>query len=111
MNTLIQERNHQNEICITVKVSRRTQKIVIMLAHVTSGLAVCSTELGHIFGNNVGNEFGVLMIGNGPHEPHFAYDIVRIHSLIVYSDLVEYNIVGDTEAPLLRCFPFISKLK
>ena len=28
-----------------------------------------------------------------------------------YSDLVEYKIVGDTKAPFLRCFPFISKLK
>ena len=32
MNTLIQERNNHNETCITVKVSRRTQKVVIMLA-------------------------------------------------------------------------------
>ena len=30
---------------------------------------------------------------------------------MIYSDLIEYNIVGDTNAPLLRCFPFISKLK
>ena len=30
---------------------------------------------------------------------------------MIYSNLVEYNIVGDTKAPLLRCFPFISKLK
>ena len=30
---------------------------------------------------------------------------------MIYSDLVEYNIVGDTKPPLLRCFPFISKLK
>ena len=30
---------------------------------------------------------------------------------MIYSGLVEYNIVGDTKAPLLRCFPFISKLK
>ncbi len=30
---------------------------------------------------------------------------------MIYTDIVEYNIVGDTEAPLLRCFPFISKLK
>ena len=51
------------------------------------------------------------MIGKGPHEPEFAYDIVRIQSLMIYSDLVEYNIVGHTKAPLLRCFPFISKLK
>ena len=82
-----------------------------MLANDTSGFALCSTDLGHIFGNNVGNEFGVLMIGKGPHEPEFAYDIVRIPLLMIYSDLVEYNIVGDTKAPLQRCFPLISKLK
>ena len=111
MNKLIQERNNHNETCITVKVSRRSQKVVIILANDTSGLAFCSTDLGHIFGNNVGNQFGVLMKGKGPHEPQFAYDIVRIHSLMIYSDLVEYSIVGDTKAPLLRCFPFISKLK
>ena len=111
MNTLIQERNNHNETCITVKVSRRKQKVVVMPANDTSGLAFCSTNLGHIFGKNVGNEFGVLTIGNVPHEPEFAYDIVRIHSLMNYSNLVEYNIVGDTKTPLLRCFSFISKLK
>ena len=82
-----------------------------MLANDTSGLAFCSTDLGHIFDNNVGKQFGVLMVRKGPHEPDFAYDIVRIHSLMIYSDLVEYNIVGDTKAPVLRCFPFILKLK
>ena len=111
MDTLIQERNNHNETCITVKVSRRTQKVVILLANDTSGLAFCSTDLGHIFGNIVGNEFGVLMIAKVPLEPEFAYDIVRVHSLMIYSDLVEYSIVGDTKAPLLRCSPFISKLK
>ena len=111
MKALIQERNNHTEICITVKVSRRTQKVVIMFADDTSGLAFCSTDLGHIIGNNVGNEFGVLMIGEGLHEPEFAYDIVRVHSPLIHSDLVECNNVGDEKAPLLRCFPLISKLK
>ena len=111
MNTFIQERNNRNETCITVKVSCRTQKVLIMLANDNSGLAFCGTDLGHIFGNNVGNQFGVMMKTKGPHEPQFAYDIVRIHSLMIYSDIVEYSIVGHTKAPLLRCFPFISKLK
>ena len=111
INTFIQERNNHNETCITVKVSRRTQKVVIMLAKDTSGLAFCSTDLGHTFGKYVGNQFGVLMKRKGPNEPQFAYDIVPIHSLMIYSDLVEYNIVRDTKAPLLRCFSFISKLK
>ena len=107
MKTLIQERINHNETCITVKVSRRTQKFVIMLANNTSVLAFCSTESGHISGNNVGNEFGVVVIGKCPHEPELAYDIVPIHSLMIYSDLVEYNIVRERKAPLLRCFPFI----
>ena len=108
---LIQERNNHNETCITVKVSRRTQKVVTMLANDTSGLAFFSTDLGNVFGNNVGNEFGVLMIRKGPQEPEFSYDIVRIHSLMIYIDLVEYNNIGDTKAPLLRCFSFVSNLK
>ena len=110
MNTLVQESNKHNETCITVKVPRRTQKLVIMPANDTSGLAFCNTDLGHFSHNNVGNEFGVLMIGKGPHEPETAYDLVRIHFLMIYSDLVEHNIVGDTKAPLLRFFLFISKL-
>ena len=46
-----------------------------------------------------------------PHKPQFAYDIKRIHTLMIYTDIVEYNIVGDTKAPLLCCIAFISKLK
>ena len=111
MNILIQERRNHSENCIKVKVSRRTQKVEIYLANEGSGLAFFSTDLGHIFGSNVGNEFGVMLRRKGPHKPEFAYDIVLIHSLMTYTDLIEYNIVGDTKAPLLRCFPFISKLK
>ena len=47
----------------------------------------------------------------GPHYPQFSYDIIRIHSLMIYSDIIEFNIVGDTKTPLLRCIPFISKVK
>ena len=58
MNTLFQKRHNHSEICITVKVSRRTQKVDTYLANEGSGLAFFSTDLGHIFGSNVGNEFG-----------------------------------------------------
>ena len=110
MNTLFQERNNTTKLA---KQSRflAQRKVVVMLANDNSGFAFCSTDLSHIFGNNVGQKFGVMMIGKGPHEPEFAYEIVRIPSLMIYSDLVGYNIVGDTKTPLLRCFPFISKLK
>ena len=111
MNTLNQERHNHSKNCITVEVSGRTQKVEIYLANEGSGLAFFSTDLGHIFGINVGNEFGVMLRGKRPHKPEFACDIVLIHSLMTYTGLIEYNIIGDTKAPFLRCLPFISKLK
>ena len=47
----------------------------------------------------------------GPHKPDFAYNIVRIHSFVINTDLIEYNIVGDAKVQLLHCFPSIPKLK
>ena len=111
MNILIQKRHNHSENCIKVEVSRRTQKVEIYLGNEASGLAFFSMDLGHIFGSNIGNEIGVMLRGKGPHKPEFAYDIVHIHSLMIYADLIEYNIVGDTKTPLLRCFLFLSKLK
>ena len=113
MNILIQDRNNHSENYIKIKVSRRTQKVEFYLANEGSGLAYFRTDLGHIFGSNVGNEYGVKLRGKGPHKPKFADDIVRIHSLMIYTDLIEYNIVGDTKAPLLLCCVafFVSKLK
>ena len=111
MNNLFQEIHNHSENRITVKVSRRTQKVEIYLAIERSGLAFFSTDLWHIFGSDVGIEFGVMLRGKGPHKPEFAYDIVRKHSPMVYRDLIENNIVGNTHAQLLRYFTFTSKLK
>ena len=96
MNTLIQETDNHRDTCTTIKIDRVTQKVKVYLANEDASLAIFSTDLGH---------------GKGAHEPTFSYDIVRIHSLRTYTDIVVYNIVGDTTAPLLRCFPFISNLK
>ena len=111
MNTLTHERHNQNEKCIPVRVSRRTQKVDIYLANEGSCLAFFSTDVGQLFGSNIGNELGVMLKRKGPHKPEIAYDIVRKHSLMIYTELVEYNNVGDTKTPLLNCFPFFSKLK
>ena len=48
MNTLIQVKHNHREICITVKVSPRTQKVEIYIAKERSGVAIFSTDLGHI---------------------------------------------------------------
>ena len=44
MNILIQGRHNHSENCITVEVSRRTQKVEIYLANEGSGLAFSSTQ-------------------------------------------------------------------
>ena len=72
MNTLIQERNNHRDTCITMKVSRVTQKVKVYLANEESSLAIFSTDLGDIFGGDVRNDSGILMRGKEPHEPSFA---------------------------------------
>ena len=111
MNALIQEKNSHRNTCITIEVSRVTQKINVHLANEESSLANFSTDLGQKFGGYVRNHLGILMCGKGQQKPTFADNIVRIHSLMIYTYIVEYNFSGDTKAPLLRCFPFISELK
>ena len=51
------------------------------------------------------------MKGKGSHYPQYSYDILKTHCLMIYSDIIEDNIVGETKTPLLRCIPFISKVK
>ena len=47
-----------------------------------------------------------MLKGKGPHKPEFAYGIVRIHSLMIYTDLIEYNIVGDTKGSIAALLSF-----
>ena len=71
-----------------------------------------SADLSHVFGCDLDqNQTEVITKEKGPHYPQYSYDIIRKHSLIKYSDIIEYNIVGDTKTPLMRCIPFISKVK
>lgn len=97
---------------ISLEIDRMTQQISLKLPSETASLAIMSADLSHILGVERPSErVGVVMRGEGPHTPQYPYDIVRIHSLMIYTDVIQYNIVGDTKAPLLRCIPFISKIK
>ena len=111
MNTLIQQKHNHNENCVTVEMSRRTQKFEIYLANERSGLAFFSRDLEHIFGSIVGNGLGAMLRGKEARKLEFAYDFVRTHSLMVHKELIEHNIIGDTKAPLLRGISLILKLK
>ena len=43
----------------------------------------------------------VFLSGADPHLPKITLDILQKHTLMKYSDFVEYNIVSDTKAALL----------
>ena len=111
MNSLIQNRNNHTMTCVGVKVDRRTQKVALSLVNDESSLVISSIDLGHIFGGDVRKGRCIQMLGMGQHKPLFAYDTVRSHSFTIYTDIVVYNIVEDTKANLLQCFPFISEVK
>ena len=71
-----------------------------------------SADLCHIFNCDLEqNQTGVIMKGKGPHYSQYSCDIIRIDSLMIYIDILEYNVVGDTKTPLLYCIPFISVVK
>ena len=90
-------------------VHKITEKIAIHLLEDQSVFIIQSADLSHIFGCDLDqNQTGIIMKGKGPHHPQKFYDIVRINSLMIYSDIIDYSIVGDTKTPLLR---FISKVK
>ena len=74
-------------------------------------LAVFNTDLGHNNGSLVDFDFRVMLRVKRTHKRNFAYEYVRRHSPMMYTDLIYYNIVGVTETPLLRGSAFISKLE
>ena len=111
MNTLNEERHNHTETSVAVEVSRTTEKLEIHLKNERSGLAFSITHFIQVFGSDFGNEFGVFLRRKGPPKPVFVNDNVRIHFLMIYTDLIEQNFVGDTMAPLLHCCPFISELQ
>ena len=61
ISTFNQETHNQSESRITVKVSRRMRKVETYPTKERSGLALFRTDLGHIFGSNVGIEFRVML--------------------------------------------------
>ena len=112
MNRKIQELEKYEKTPIKLHVNKIAQRISLSLPNQNSLLVIFSADLCHVFGcEEAVYGMGVFMSGGGPQFPKFPYDIVRIHTLMIYSDIVEYSIVGDTKAALLRCIPFKSKVK
>ena len=90
--------------------SRRTHDFEVYLANEGSGLAFFSTDLGQIFCSIVGKENGMMLRGTSPHKRNFAHSFVRLHPLMVLTDLTEYRTAVNAKVQSLSCF-FFSKMK
>ena len=67
-------------------------KIAIHLPEDHSVFIIQSADLSHTFGCDLEqNQTGVIMKGEGPLHPQYFHDIIRIHSLMIYSDNIENN--------------------
>lgn len=65
-----------------------------------------STDIAHILGH-----FPSRYIFHDQKKCSLPADIQLIHSIMIYTDIVEHGIIGDVKAPILRCFPMISRVK
>ena len=91
---LFQEKHNHSESCITFDASRITQKLDIYLAVERLCPAFFNTDSGHVFWSTVGNEFAKNLRRKRPKQPTFVFDIFHIHSLKLFTDLKDNNIVG-----------------
>ena len=106
MNDALRLRNRQS-VELKWKVDSITRHCEIELASDKSQLVFASQDLCSILGFSQ----SVWFSSKGPHGSEFPIDILRFHSVMVYTDIVEFSIIGDTKAPILRCFPFINKIQ
>ena len=80
---------------VSIKYNKYNQKIIIKTQDdVTINLF---TKIKDLFGFNE-NEAIVMGIQKGSR----VVDINPVHSMFIYSNIIEHHIVGDTRAPLLR---------
>ena len=65
-------------------------------------LGLISDDLQHIFGF-IPSKFDVL-IDQVPRVSPLAFDLQRIHSILLYTDFINSNILGDSKVPNLKTF-------
>ena len=99
MKKKIQERDKYDKTPMRLHVNKITQQISFRLPNENSLLVILSADLCHVFGcAEAVYGMDIFMSIAGSHFLKFPYDIVRIHTLMIYSDIVQYNIVGDTKS-------------
>ena len=95
---------------IYVSGDKITQKRAVHLPEDQSVLITQNSNYSHSIGCNLEkNQTEIIISGKRPHLPQYSYNIIKKDYPMIYSDIIELNIVGDIKATLMRCNPFTSK--
>lgn len=97
----------KNSIPVSFTLNPRTYHVNLELFSKFASLTFKSKDLSNILGFQCDTAY----TDEKEHQSLYPVDISRIHSVLVYTDIIEHDIVGDTRAPLLRSFPFINRLR
>jgi len=99
------------------RINTITQKLEIKISEDEGQIILYSDDLKAILGYNSNTALNGI-IYNKEHrnnedwiQAQYPVDIQRLHTLLVYTDIIEHQIVGDTNAPLLRSIALTSKIK
>ena len=107
MNDALGKIRPKEKVNNTWSLDNVSSKVKITLPSENSQFIVASTDLASI----LGFKSNFWLYTKGPHISQYPIDILRIHSVMVYTDIVEYSIIGDTKAPILGIFPFNQKVQ
>jgi len=61
--------------------------------------------------NGIAQRSKAALNNDGWVRAEYPSDIQRLHTMMVYTNIIEHQIIGDTVAPLLRVIPLTTKIK
>ena len=111
MNAFVQEKPSRTKTVSESKSPEEHKNFKFSVGSFLPSVAFSCSDLVWTLESNVVKDFRVLFRSNWHHKPMFAWDNVGIHFLVMYVFPMNFNFVGDPEAPLLLYLPFISKVK
>jgi hypothetical protein len=108
----------RGEDILAYRFDKVTNKLEIKMMDDEAHLIIRSEDIRAILGYNYESGMNDLTttslqaLGNdGWVTADYAPDFQRLHTALVYTDIIEHQIIGDTLAPLLRVVPMVSKMK
>ena len=92
-----------------------THSVSIKMVNKGTQLSLLSSDLRSILGFSLDTGMhGIVHKNNdddGWIKAEYSMDIRRLHNMMVYSEIIEHQVIGDVLAPLLRSIPLVSKMK